>query len=376
VSTPASPVIPPANPHAAYLAQRAEIDAAIRRVLDSGWYILGREVEVFEREFAGWLGAAHAIGVANGTEAVELALRAVGVNPGDEVIAPAHTATATIAAIEHVGAIPVLVDIEARTLGLDPEKLRATVQARRTGGRLKAIVVVHLYGHPAEIDAIVEVAREADLRLIEDCAQAHGARWAGRTVGTFGDAAAFSFYPTKNLGALGDGGAVVSSDAEIAGNVRMLREYGWRERYRSERAGINSRLDEIQAAVLRVKLERLDADNARRRVIAARYITALAAVGGPVPTTHPRAEHVYHQFAVLDARRDAWRQEMHAGGVGTSVLYPFAIHEQPAYAGRLPRGVGGLEVSERVCREVLCLPIYPQLDAAEIETIVAAISRI
>lgn len=375
MSTSASSLIPPANPHAAYLAQREAIDAAIRRVLDSGWYILGREVEAFEREFAGWLGAEHAIGVANGTDAVELALRGVGVGAGDEVIAPAHTATATIAAIEHAGAVPVLVDIESRTFGLDPEKLRATVRARQGGGRLKAIIVVHLYGHPAAIDTIAGMAREAGLKLIEDCAQAHGARWDGRTVGTFGDAAAFSFYPTKNLGALGDGGAVVTSDAEIAGNVRLLREYGWRERYRSERAGINSRLDEMQAAVLRVKLERLDADNERRRAIAARYIAALATVGRPVPPPHPRAEHVFHQFAVLDARRDAWRQALHAGGVGTSVLYPFAIHEQPAYAGRLARGVGGLEVSERVCREVLCLPIHPQLGAAEIETIAAAISR-
>jgi dTDP-4-amino-4,6-dideoxygalactose transaminase len=366
-------MIPPANPHAAYLAQREAIDAAVHRVLDSGWYILGREVEAFEREFAAWLGAAHAIGVANGTDAVELALRAVGVGPGDEVIAPAHTATATIAAIEHAGAVPVLVDIEAKTYGLDPEKLRATVRARRSSGRLKAIVVVHLYGHPAAIDDIGAIAREAGLRLVEDCAQAHGAEWNGRKVGTLGDVAAFSFYPTKNLGALGDGGAVVSNDPEIAGRLRMLREYGWRERYRSEAAGINSRLDEMQAAILRVKLGQLAGDNQRRRAIAVRYDAALREAGLLPPLVRNGAVHAFHQYAVLHPHRDAWQAALRARGVGSAVLYPLAIHQQPAYSGRVPVGAGGLQASECVGSEVVCLPVFPHLHDGEVDQVVSAL---
>jgi dTDP-4-amino-4,6-dideoxygalactose transaminase len=367
-------VIPPANPQAAYLAQREEIDAAIHRVLDSGWYILGREVEAFEREFADWLGAAHAIGVANGTDAVELALRAVGVGPGDEVIAPAHTATATIAAIEHAGAVPVLVDIESVTFGLDPEKLCATIRARAAAGRLKAIVVVHLYGHPARIDEIAAIAHETGLRLVEDCAQAHGARWRGRMAGTMGDVAAFSFYPTKNLGALGDGGAVATTYFDVAARVRQLREYGWRERYRSEVPGINSRLDELQAAILRVKLGRLDEDNQRRRAIAARYDEAMRGVGLVAPVVRDGAVHAYHQYAVMHPRREQWQAELRARGTGSAVLYPLALHQQPAYVGRIPVGVGGLTVSELVCRTVACLPVYPHLTDAEVYRIVGAIS--
>jgi len=372
--SPAAPeTIPAAHPHAAYLALRTPIDAAIRRVLDSGWYILGREVDAFEREFATWVGAAHAVGVANGTDAVELALRAVGVGTGDEVIAPAHTATATIAAIEHAGAIPVLVDIEADTFGLDPEKLRATIAARRPAGRLRAVVVVHLYGHPAALDAIVPIVRDAGLALVEDCAQAHGARWQGRGAGTFGDASAFSFYPTKNLGALGDGGAVVTDDAATAGRLRSLREYGWRERFRSETPGVNSRLDEIQAAILRVKLKALEADNTRRRTIAARYTAALTGAGRAAPRVRDGAVHAFHQFAVLHPRRDAWRSALLERGVGAAVLYPHAIHEQPAYAGRVRIGEGGVATSERVCREVLCLPVYPQLSDEQVQRVVDAL---
>ncbi|MBE2213867.1 MAG: DegT/DnrJ/EryC1/StrS family aminotransferase [Opitutaceae bacterium] len=367
-------IIPPADPHAAYLAQREAIDAAIRRVLDSGWYILGREVESFEREFAAWLGAAHGIGVANGTDAVELALRSIGVGPGDEVIAPAHTATATIAAIEHAGAVPVLVDIEAETFGLDPEKVQATVRARAASRRLKAIVVVHLYGHPARIDELARIAREHDLRLIEDCAQAHGGRWMGQAVGTLGDVAAFSFYPTKNLGALGDGGAVVTGDSDVAARLRQLREYGWRERYRSDEPGINSRLDEMQAAILRAKLGRLSEDNGRRRAIAARYDATLRACGIVPPVVRVGAVHAYHQYAVLHPDRERWRAELRAHDVGSAVLYPLALHQQAAYAARLPVGVGGLATSERVCREVLCLPVHPQLEEHEIEAVARAVA--
>jgi dTDP-4-amino-4,6-dideoxygalactose transaminase len=367
------PLIPPASPHAAYLAQREAIDAAVRRVLESGWYILGKEVAAFEREFAAWLGAGHAWGVASGTDAVEIALRACGVRPGDEVIAPAHTASASIAAIEHAGAVPVLVDIEPVTHGLDPEKLRDTVHARASGGRLKAVLVVHLYGHPAELDAIAAITREAGLRLVEDCAQAHGAQWRDRTVGTFGDAAAFSFYPTKNLGALGDGGAVVTNEAAVAEQIRLLREYGWRERYRSDQSGINSRLDEMQAAILRAKLVALDADNARRRAIAGHYDTVLARLGAPSPVVRGGAVHVYHQYAIRHPRRHEWQALLRECGVGSAVLYPFAIHQQPAYGTRVPHGVGGLTTSEQVCREVLCLPVHPQLSDTDVARVADAL---
>lgn len=365
MSVPPGSVISPADPRAAYLAQREAIDAAIRRVLDSGRYILGREVEEFERAFAAWLGVSHAVGVANGTDAVELALRSVGVGPGDEVIAPAHTATATIAAIERAGAVPVLVDIEPVTYGLDPEKVRATVAARRRSGGVKAVVAVHLYGHPARMEDLGAIVRESGLRLVEDCAQAHGARCNGHVVGTMGDVAAFSFYPTKNLGALGDGGAVATSDATIAARVRQLREYGWRERYRSEVPGINSRLDEMQAAILRVKLTRLREDNLRRRAIAARYDLAWRGGCEGSPGVRPGCDHVYHQYAVIHPERELLRETLAAHGIGTSILYPLAIHQQPAYVG-LQVGSGGLEVAERICREVLCLPVHPQLTEGEV----------
>jgi dTDP-4-amino-4,6-dideoxygalactose transaminase len=265
-----------------------------------------------------------------------------------------------------------LVDIEPTTRGLDPEKLRATIQARSDSGRLKAIVVVHLYGHPADLDAIMTMVRESGLRLIEDCAQAHGAVWRGQKIATFGDVAAFSFYPTKNLGALGDGGAVVTRDAVLAERVRQLREYGWRERYCSDTAGLNSRLDEIQAAILRAKLGALDGDNARRRVIAARYDATFARLGITGPAVRVEADHVYHQYAVCHPRRAEWQTALRAFGVGTAILYPFAIHEQRAYAST-PQGVGGLAVSTQMCREVLCLPIHPQLSDENVATVVAAI---
>lgn len=367
----ASFIIPPAHPHAAYAEQREEIDAAVHRVLERGRYILGPEVEAFEREFASWLGASHAVGVANGTDAVELALRSLGVGAGDEVIAPAHTASATIAAIEHAGAIPVLVDIEHGTCGLDPGKLSDTIRSR-AHGRLKAVVVVHLYGHPASMGPILDAARAAGLPVVEDCAQAHGARWGGTMVGTFGTVAAFSFYPTKNLGALGDGGAIATNDASIAARVRMLREYGWAQRYSSDEPGLNSRLDEVQAAILRAKLTRLEASNARRRAIAGDYTAALQSVGASGVVVADGAIHAFHQYAVCHPRRDEWRAALLRRGVGSAILYPSPIHHQPAYATRVPRGYGGLETSEAVCREVLCLPVYPQLSSEQVQLVAHA----
>jgi dTDP-4-amino-4,6-dideoxygalactose transaminase len=355
----------PADPGAGYLAYKDEIDAAVRRVLGSGWYILGQEVAAFEEEFARYLGARYAVGVGSGTDALHLALRACGVGPGDAVITVSHTAVATVAAVELAGAAPVLVDIDSRSFTLDPGRLEEAVAEHR--GRLKAIIPVHLYGHPADMPAVMDVARRHDLTVIEDCAQAHGAALAGRKVGTWGHLAAFSFYPTKNLGALGDGGAVVTNDPRTAERARLLREYGWRERYRSEVAGMNTRLDELQAAVLRVKLRHLDRENARRRELARLYDAALSATPLLLPQVRGDAEHVYHLYVVRGRRRDDLRAFLKARAVGTAVHYPEPVHLQPAYRGRVALGGGRLPETERACREILSLPMYPQMTDAQAE---------
>ncbi|MGH9855779.1 MAG: DegT/DnrJ/EryC1/StrS family aminotransferase, partial [Blastocatellia bacterium] len=249
-----TPAILQSDPKASYLAHKREIDEAIRQTLDSGWYILGQQTSAFEQEFAEYLGAKHCVGVANGTDALHLALRACGVGAGDVVITVSHTAVATVAAIEMAGASPLLVDIDQASFTINPEAVEDAIKSWRGEGEIKAIMPVHLYGHPADMQAITTIARRYDLKIVEDCAQAHGATIKGVKVGTFGDAAGFSFYPTKNLGALGDGGAVTTNDSETAERVRLLREYGWRERYVSDLPGFNSRLDELQSAILRVKL--------------------------------------------------------------------------------------------------------------------------
>ena len=350
----------PGQPKANYLAHRAAIDGAIRRVLESGWYILGSEVEAFEREFAQFLGVAQVVSVANGTDALELALRAGGVGSGDVVITVSHTAVATVAAIERAGATPLLVDIDPETFTLDPARLEATIRTH-PGGGLKAIIVVHLYGHPADLPAITEIAKRHDLLLIEDCAQAHGAKLAGRTTGTWGDLAAFSFYPTKNLSAIGDGGAVATQSKELAARVAELRQYGWKERYISASAGVNSRLDELQAAILRAKLGALAAENARRRETAARYSAGLVGTALRLPPTRDGAEHVFHQYVVRTPGRDALLQHLRARGIPAAIHYPAPVHLQPAYAGRVAHGAGGLAETERACREILSLPMHPHL---------------
>ncbi len=362
----------PAQPHANYLAHRTAIDDAIRRVLDSGWYILGSEVEAFEREFAAFLGAERVVSVANGTDALELALRAGGVGAGDVVITVSHTAVATVAAIERAGASPVLVDIEPETFTLDPARLEATIKTHLDRG-LKAIIVVHLYGHPADLPAIAEIAKRHGLLLIEDCAQSHGAKLAGRTTGTWGDLAAFSFYPTKNLSAIGDGGAVATQSAELAARVAELRQYGWRERYISASAGVNSRLDELQAAILRAKLGALAAENARRREIAARYSAGLRETGLRLPITRAGAEHVFHQYVVRTPQRDALLQHLRERGIPTAIHYPAPVHLQPAYAGRVAHGAGGLAETERACREILSLPMHPHLSDEAVACVIEEI---
>lgn len=338
-----------------YQSIRVELDDAIARVLAKGAFILGAEVAAFEDEFAEYCGVSHAVGVASGTDALQLALRACGIGAGDEVIAPSQTAVATIAAIEMTGASPVLVDIELERFGLDPGAVAAAVTART-----RAVIPVHLYGCPADLNPILQIAREKNIFVIEDCSQAHGALYHGRKVGAWGDIAAFSFYPTKNLGAFGDGGAVTTNNADLAGKVRLLRQYGWKERYVSQVKGMNSRLDELQAAILRVKLRRLDEWNARRRELASLYLDLLHGAGLILPSQPVDSEHVFHQFVIRHPRRDALQAHLLAQGIHTLVHYPVPVHLQPAYAN-LNSMVGSLSKSERAAREALSLPLYPEM---------------
>jgi dTDP-4-amino-4,6-dideoxygalactose transaminase len=340
-------------------------------VLDSGWYILGAEVAGFEREFADYLGVGHAVGVGSGTDALQLALRACGVGVGDSVLTVSHTAVATVAAIGLCGAEPVFVDIDPATFTMDPERLEEEIRSSPGGRRLKAVVPVHLYGLPADMAAIGEIARRHGLRVVEDCAQSHGASVRGRKTGAIGDIAAFSFYPTKNLGALGDGGMVATGDPDLAERVRRLREYGWEERYVSREAGLNSRLDEIQAAVLRVKLRHLDEDNASRRRIAGLYDSLLKDAGLILPCGRPDAVHVYHQYVIRSRERDALRGHLREMGIGTLVHYPVPVHRQPAYAAR---DGGRLPLTERIAGEILSLPMYPELGGDSVRRVCAGIA--
>ena len=350
---------------------RAEILAALRRVVERGRYVLGEEVRGFEAEFAAAIGVPHAVGVGNGTDALRLALEALGVRSGDEVITVSHTATFTALAITMLRARPVFCDIEPAGMMLDPARLEAAITPRT-----RAIVPVHLYGQAADMDPIRAVAGRRGLVVVEDCAQAHGALYRGRPVGTLGDAAAFSFYPTKNLGALGDGGAVTTASAEVAETVRELRNGGQSDRYRHARAGVNSRLDEIQAAVLRVKLARLGAANDTRRDQAARYDAGLREAGPP-GLTRPREltgrRHVYHLYVVRHPRRDALADHLAAAGIATLVHYPVPVHLQPAYA-TLGVGEGALPETERAAREVLSLPLHPGLPPEAQQRVIEAVN--
>lgn len=360
------------DPKAGYLAHREEIDRAITETLESGWYILGKQVASFEREFAAYLGAQFCVGVANGTDAISIALRCL-VEPGDLVLTTSHTAVATVVAIEMAGAVPLFVDIEPESFTLDPQLVEEAIQShrgRREGqGRIRAILPVHLYGHPAAIDAFAALAREHDLALVEDCAQAHGAQLHGRKVGSFGEMGAFSFYPTKNLGALGDGGAIVTNDATLAETAARIREYGWRERYVSLLHGVNSRLDELQAAVLRVRLRHLERENQRRREIAARYDQELAATPLGLPQRRPEVTHACHQYVVRCDDRDALRQHLQSQAIGTLIHYPMPVHRQPAYLNRYPVHRGQLPATDLAARQILSLPIHPHLTDDQISRV-------
>jgi len=347
---------------------REAFHVALDRVLDSGWFVLGREVENFEQEFAAFSGARHCIGVANGLDALELILRAWDIGPGDEVIVPADTYIATWLAVTHVGATPVPVEPRDDGFNLDPELLQRAITSNT-----RAIMPVHLYGEPADMDPINAIARIHGLKVVEDAAQAHGARYRGRRAGTLGDAAGFSFYPGKNLGALGDGGAVTTDDDALAQRLRTLRNYGSQRKYHNEFAGFNSRLDEVQAAFLRVKLPLLDADNARRSEIAARYLGGLRGVPSIVlPQPLAGTEPVWHLFVIRHHERDALARRLADAGIGTVIHYPVAPHLQPAYAAAsLP--AGSLPRSEARHAEVLSLPIGPHLTDTQVDTVIRAL---
>jgi len=345
---------------------RPRLDAAYARVIDSNWLILGNEVSAFENEFATYCGAKHCIGVANGLDALFITLKAMGIGPGDEVIVPSNTYIATWLAVSYAGATPVPVEPDPRTYNIDPARIEAAITPAT-----KAIMPVHLYGQPADMDPIVEIARRHNLKVIEDAAQAHGAKYKGRRTGSLGDAAGFSFYPGKNLGALGDGGAVVTNDDELADKLRALRNYGSREKYHNEVKGFNSRLDELQAAFLREKLAVLDDWNSRRCAVAKRYLTGLANLGLVLPFVPDWAEPVWHLFVVRHRSRDALQKALTDQGIGTAIHYPVAPHRQPAYA-EMALDEGNLPVAEAIHREVLSLPIWPQMTDSQVGEVIAA----
>lgn len=352
-----------ADPGADVRGERELLLAAMDRVLCSGQYILGPEVQSFEQEWAGYLGVSHCVGVANGTDALALALKATGVQPGDEVITVSHTAVATVVAIEAIGAIPVFVDIDPSTRCMDPSLLEAAITSRT-----RAIVPVHIYGQPAAMKEILCVARQFRCSVVEDCAQAHGAAIGERKVGTFGDAAAFSFYPTKNLGAIGDAGAVVCQDIVIESRLRALRQYGWRKRYVSDDVGTNSRLDELQAAILRAKLRHLDQRNHRRSAIAERYRVALTSTGVVPPPNIPGTTHAMHLFVLESDHRDSLATYLSEAGIATALHYPVPVHRQPAYVGRIA-GAERLPFTEALYDRLLTIPCHPDLTDEQVQRV-------
>lgn len=356
-----------ANPSAQYQSHRAEIDEAVRKVLHSGRYIMGAELDALECEFADYIGTKYAIGVANGTDAIELALRALVIGPGDEVITVSHTAVATVAAIEATGATAVLVDVEVNFYTLDTTQLDEVLTPRT-----RAVIAVHLYGQAADMDSIAAFCSAKKLALIEDVSQAHGARWRGDRLGSFGNISCFSCYPTKNLGAMGDAGLITTSDSLLSARLRMLREYGWRERYISEFAGRNSRLDELQAAILRVKLRHLDEGNAKRRALAARYTDSLAGQSLQLPNVRPGAEHVFHLYVTRVRERARLIEHLKQLGIQAGIHYPLPVHLQPAYEGRI-RTATTMQCTEALADEILSLPLYPELEPERIDEVVWAL---
>ncbi len=377
MNAPIAITVPQADPGAGYRAQKEAIDAAVARALGSGWYILGKEDAAFEQEYAAWQGAAHAIGCANGTDALTLALRGLGIGPGATVATVSHTAVATVAAIEMVGATPLLLDIDPDTYTMDAEELAAVLADPPPGlPPIRAVIPVHLYGQACDLAPMLEAAAANGVAVIEDCSQAHGATYAGRKVGNHGAVACYSLYPTKNLGALGDGGVLTTDDPALAERIGAIRQYGWRERYISAEVGVNSRLDELQAAILRVKLQVLDANNARRRAIAAAYDTALAGTRFAPPARRAGAEHVFHQYVLRVPDRAAVMARLRAEGIATAIHYPQPVHLQPAYRGRTALGPAHCAETARAAQEVMSLPMFPELTDAQVQQVCEALRRL
>ena len=356
--------IPMVDPAGEYRELKTEIDAAVGRVFSSGRFVLGPEGEALEREIAQFIGAAHAVGCNSGTDALHFPLAAAGIGPGDEVVIPGFTFFATGEAVSYTGATPVFADVDAGTFNLDPQSL-----LRCLTKKTKAVIAVHLFGQCAALDEIAAICKEKKLVLVEDCAQCIGADYDGRRAGSWGDFGGFSFYPTKNLGAAGDTGLITAKNEDQAQTLRMLRHHGSRQTYLHERVGWNSRLDELQAAVLRVKLKHLARFNDARRAVARRYREKLAGGKMVLPVEHGRGTHVYHQFTIRAERRDAIREALAEEGIASSVFYPLPLHQQPAYAG-IAKDVS-LPAAEEVAKSVLSLPIHPLLDEASIDRIAA-----
>jgi dTDP-4-amino-4,6-dideoxygalactose transaminase len=350
-------------------AHRVALDDRIASVLDTGHFILGESGRILEEEFARYCGVSHGIGVANGTDALWLTLEAMGVAPGDEVITAGNTCPATIAAIVKAGATPVLVDVDPDTYTLRPELVEDNLTAKT-----RCVVPVHLYGQCADMEQLRSLCTERGVDVLEDCAQAHGAEFAGRRAGSWGHAAAFSFYPTKNLGAFGDGGMVVTNDEKLAERLRLIRNYGYFEPSHSIVGGYNSRLDEMQAVLLRWGLEKLDDWNARRRSLAATYSSSLIDTVVTLPHESELGHHVYHLYVVRSSARDDLRETLARAGVSTMIHYPVPVHLQKGFAPRCRVGAGGLSITERLSTEILSLPLFPELTGEEQQRVIAAVN--
>ncbi|MBI2944782.1 MAG: DegT/DnrJ/EryC1/StrS family aminotransferase [Candidatus Wallbacteria bacterium] len=362
-----APQIPQSDLRRQYREIADEIRVAVERVFSSGWFILGPELEAFESEFAAYHGAAHGIGVGNGTDAIHLALRALDIGPGDEVIVPDNTAFPTATAVTAAGATPVFADVDPVTANLDCQ----SVEARITG-RTRAVIPVHLYGFPADLDPLLALCSKRRLAMVEDACQAHGTRYKSRPVGTFGAMGCFSFYPSKNLGAYGDAGLVVTNDAALAQRLRHLRNYGQTRRYYHATTGFNSRLDELQAAMLRVKLTRLDDWIGKRRTLACRYHGALQGVPAELPEMPAYGVHTYHQLVVRCPRRDELVAHLASRGIQALIHYPVPLHLQEAFAERGLKS-GDFPVSERLAGQILSVPLFPELTVEELERVASAI---
>jgi len=363
-------MIPFSDPSASYKAHKSQIDQAINRVLDSGWYVLGSEVDGFEKEFASFHGNDfHAVGVANGTDAIALCLRGLGLGIGDEVITPSHTAVATVAGIEQAGCTPVFADIDPNSRCIAPKSIDERVTTKT-----RAIMPVHIYGQPAEMQRILDIAKAHNLSVLEDCSQAHGAEIQGKKVGTFADFSAYSCYPTKNLGGTGDGGVILCKSKEFSEKLKALRQYGWNQDRESIIAGFNSRLDELQAAILRVKLQHLADDNAKRKAIALHYNEGFKDLPITLPALAENELHAMHLYVIECDRRNELMEYLRSQQIGASLHYPLAVHQHAAYANRI-RGWENLPVTDHFYQRNLTLPMYPELSNDAVEYIISTVQN-